>query len=140
MGGAGDTRVSPSPVSRTKGAIVSAREDLIDFVLQYGGRCRDCADEAGFCPQTGIGCGQRRKAVEFVLGAIEYGVKHGFVSGYTIIRDDEFHKGTVERCIAVAEAERKKHDTGSGFDNQPAHAAAFAIRSRLRSLIKEDGE
>jgi hypothetical protein len=57
----------------------------------------------------------------------------------SIIRDDENHKATVERCIAVAEAERKKHDTGSGFDNQPAHAAAFAIRSRLRSLIKEDG-
>jgi len=61
-------------------------------------------------------------------------------AGYTIIRDDENHKATVERCIAVAEAERKKHDTGSGFDSQPAYAAAFAIRSRLRSLIKEDGD
>lgn len=126
---------------------MSAREDLIDFVLQYGGRCRDCADEAGFCPQTGIGCGQRRKAVEFVLGAIEYGVKHGFVSGYTIIRDDENHKATVERCELAAYStpayvigalevdENGIMKPGSIYDQ-----GRYDARLSIRSLIKEDGE
>lgn len=58
---------------------------LIDFLINYGGHCRDCADEDGFCPRTGIGCGQRRKAVEFILGAINYGAKHGFAAGYRLI-------------------------------------------------------
>lgn len=66
-----------------------ARDELIDFLVNYGGRCRDCADEDGFCPQTGIGCGQRRKAVEFILGAIDYGTKHGFAAGYRLIGPDD---------------------------------------------------
>lgn len=77
---------------------MSTRDGLIDFLVNYGGRCRDCADEDGFCPQTGIGCGQRRKAVELILGAIDYGTKHGFAAGYRLIGPGELDRETIERC------------------------------------------
>lgn len=62
-----------------------ARDALIDFLVKYGGRCRDCADEAGFCPRSGIGCGQREKAADYFVSALEYGSEHGFAGGYKLI-------------------------------------------------------
>ena len=51
------------------------------YVLRYGGMCRDCADENGTCPISGIVCDgdQRRKMVRRTLEALEYGSKHGFI-------------------------------------------------------------
>ncbi len=53
--------------------------EIIDYVVRYHGGCRDCADEDGVCPRDGIACGRRRKAAEFVLEALSYGLKHGFI-------------------------------------------------------------
>lgn len=102
-----------------------AREDFINFLVNYGGRCRDCADEDGFCPGTGIGCGQRRKAVEFILGAIDYGTKHGFSHGYQIIHRDENHGPTLER----AKAECDRIDNECGMEAGLAAACSDAIRA-----------
>lgn len=44
---------------------------------------------------------------------------------------------TIEECAKVADAELAKHNTGSGFDSQPAYSAAFAIAAAIRSLGKE---
>ena len=52
----------------------------IDYVASMGGKCRDCADENGICPGTGLPCAGKRLAIQYVLDAIEYGVKHGFVA------------------------------------------------------------
>lgn len=51
----------------------------VDYVWRYGGRCRDCADENGICPLSGLPCGEARKAIEWVIGAINYGLKNGFL-------------------------------------------------------------
>lgn len=55
----------------------------VDYVLQFGGLCRDCADEAGVCPRSGLPCGGQRKSVEWVLHALGYGLTHGFVPALT---------------------------------------------------------
>lgn len=73
------------------------KEALIDFLVNYGGRCRDCADENGFCPRTGVGCGQRKQAAIFFVAALEYGSKHGFAGGYTLYSAE---------TVAALEAER----------------------------------
>lgn len=120
----------------------AARDKLVDFLVQYGGNCRDCADEDGFCPQTGIGCGQRRKAVEFVLGALEYGSKHGFAAGFSIVHKDEIHAPSVERAIAVALAHIQQPgmtDNPAYVHFEPADAMAKKIAAALRELMKEVG-
>lgn len=88
---------------------MSAREKLLDFLVAYGGFCRDCADECGICPQTGIGCGERRKASEFILRALEYGSKHGHTAGYTITSPEErdaVRGDVLEEAARVAEKRR----------------------------------
>lgn len=52
----------------------------VDYVARYGGTCRDCADEAGVCPSSGLPCQNKREAIRYVLEAIQYGVRNGFVS------------------------------------------------------------
>lgn len=71
------TRAEPSE----EGAHVPITGEVIRYVQRYQGRngCRDCADEAGFCPSTGIGCGESDKAIRFVLEAVNYGVSHGYL-------------------------------------------------------------
>lgn len=51
-----------------------ARSKLIDYVLGYGGRCRECADNDGICRGSGLPCkpDQARKAVEHVLAALAF--------------------------------------------------------------------
>jgi hypothetical protein len=51
----------------------------LDYVNQFGGNCRDCADNRGVCPNSGLPCAESRKAILWVVGAINYGVKHGFL-------------------------------------------------------------
>lgn len=56
--------------------------DIIEYVAQYGGRCRDCADEDGICPSSGLACDTHleRKAIAHVLRAVSYGINRGYVS------------------------------------------------------------
>jgi hypothetical protein len=55
-------------------------KDHTYYVSRWGGNCRDCADENGVCPNSGLPCGDASKAIEHVLKALEYGVKHGYIS------------------------------------------------------------
>lgn len=52
----------------------------VDYVLRYGGRCRDCADRDGVC-ETGLPCGvgDAAKVIRHVIGALNYGRSHGFL-------------------------------------------------------------
>jgi len=49
------------------------------YVRQYGGRCRDCADESGVCPNSGLPCANSTKAIQHVFDALAYGVNNGFI-------------------------------------------------------------
>lgn len=74
-------RRSPTP----EGWVLAAgtwRGDVASYLLHYGSRCRDCADEDGVCPASGLPCEvpAALKAVEHVLAAITYGVRQGFLS------------------------------------------------------------
>lgn len=53
----------------------------LDYVMQHGGRCRGCADHDGICPGDFMPCdtGTKRSAVAWVIGALEYGRKHGYI-------------------------------------------------------------
>lgn len=56
----------------------------VNYVLAYGGRCRDCADNAGDCPVSGLPCDGREKAVRYVVEAIAYGVRNGFIEPFEV--------------------------------------------------------
>lgn len=66
-----------------KDLITLPREDaedaLIFYVLRFGGRCRDCADQSGVCPTSGLPCEGADKAVRHVLNALRYGIENGFI-------------------------------------------------------------
>lgn len=57
------------------------REKLVHYVLRYGGACRDCADEDGLCPHSGVPCDAdiQRVIIMKTLDALEYGITHGFI-------------------------------------------------------------
>lgn len=59
-----------------------ASKDTIDYVMRYGGRCRDCADENGTCPHSGLPCDTdaASKVIGFVLRAVDYGRRHGYLT------------------------------------------------------------
>lgn len=59
---------------------IPVTQEVIDYISRYGGFCRDCADERGICPQSGLPCDDRTKAIRHVLKAFNYGVKHGFLN------------------------------------------------------------
>lgn len=59
-----------------------ASEQVVSYVLRYGGRCRDCADEDGICPTNGIPCEPevKRAVINHTLKALGYGISHGFIA------------------------------------------------------------
>ena len=54
-------------------------KSVVNYVLRYGGMCRNCADEDGVCPSSGLPCENADKAVEHVLSALNYGINHGYI-------------------------------------------------------------
>lgn len=84
---------------QTAPALIPNDQETVDYVLRYGPRCRDCADENGVCPSSGLPCGNGGKAVRHVIAALNYGLKHGF------LRPDE--------PAAPANAERLALDDGA---------------------------
>jgi|GEM_PF-5827712 len=56
-------------------------KQTIDYVMRYGGHCRDCADEDGICPRDGTPCepAPKRAVIEHTLKALEYGMSRGFI-------------------------------------------------------------
>lgn len=56
-------------------------DEFISYAMRYGGMCRDCADEDGICPHSGIPCDPdlSRKVMAKALQAWRYGVDHGYI-------------------------------------------------------------
>lgn len=72
-------RAAPQPATADAVDALPDEKTCVDYVLQYGGRCRDCADENGVCPGSGLPCGGQRKAVTHVVQALRYGLQHGYL-------------------------------------------------------------
>ncbi|ANV24461.1 hypothetical protein [Agrobacterium pusense] len=53
-------------------------------------------------------------------------------------RESEARAAALEEAAKVAEAEYKRHCTGSGFDSQPARSTAHRILEALKALQSED--
>lgn len=55
--------------------------DLINYVGRYGGFCRDCADNDGACPLSGMPCDpkQQTAVIKHTIEALKYGIEHGFI-------------------------------------------------------------
>lgn len=60
--------------------LIPETNEIVRYVARYGGMCRDCADEHGICPRNGMACSDSEKAIRHVIGALNYGFKHGFIS------------------------------------------------------------
>jgi hypothetical protein len=58
---------------------IQVTQGLIEYVRRFGGRCRDCADERGICPSSGLPCANPEKAINHVFRAYNYGIKNGFI-------------------------------------------------------------
>lgn len=54
---------------------------VVAYVGRYGSRCRDCADEFGICPSSGLPCDPdvADRAIRHVLDAVRYGLTHGYL-------------------------------------------------------------
>jgi|GEM_PF-5916824 len=52
--------------------MIQVTNEVVDYIGRYGGFCRDCADENGVCPSSGLPCAGRDKAIRHVLNAYTY--------------------------------------------------------------------
>lgn len=101
--------------------------DIVGYVARWGGNCRDCADENGVCPNSGLPCGGARKAIEHVINALQYGVLHGYVSNPLTERTE-----TDEACrFALWWSHKRKTFT-------TARQAAWAAWASARSKTPND--
>lgn len=82
----GDPRLKPAhtpvaPVSPDATGAAQTFDQIVSYVLRYGGKCRDCADVDGICPNTDMPCGFELKTavIKHTLKALEYGMSHGFI-------------------------------------------------------------
>lgn len=73
---------------------IEVTNEVVSYIARYGGRCRDCADEHGVCPTSGLPCEGYIKAIRHVLEALNYGVSKGFLVTHTApderIREEPF--------------------------------------------------
>lgn len=58
---------------------IPCTQEVIDYVSKYGGKCRECGDNVGVCPHSGLPCGGSKKAVRHVIQALNYGLANGFI-------------------------------------------------------------
>ena len=89
--------------------------DAIKYAKNYGGHCRDCADNDGICPQTKLPCGEKDEAIRRVLTAILYGEKHGYLRNRPA--KDGFVSVPVEPFVVRHYiADERPSIKGNGFD------------------------
>lgn len=124
----------------------------VSYIDRYGGRCRDCADEGGVCPNRGLPCADSTKAIRFVLDALAYGINHGYINvprttqpaqvaqGDALPREDFAWMVVQEAC----ETEPADEDDPECIrilrrDLKSAVLAAFLREDDARSQAKEGG-
>lgn len=95
--------IPPSNAGGEGREVLALRTALVDYAMHYGPRCRECADHDDICPMSGMACGERRKATEFVVDALIYGATHGYCpSSLTRAREnaDDRAPALVEAAVA----------------------------------------
>ncbi|XAI96541.1 hypothetical protein [Microcystis phage Mae-JY35] len=62
-------------------AVEGVKGEPVAYVARYGGRCRDCADNDGICPTSGLPCNVEdcNKAISHVIKALTYGIAQGYI-------------------------------------------------------------
>lgn len=63
---------------------ISTSKELLNYVTRWGSKCNECADHNGTCPTTGISCDNKEKAIQHVIGAINYGINNNFLNSDSI--------------------------------------------------------
>jgi hypothetical protein len=122
------------------------------YVLRFGGKCRDCADQEGVCPASGIPC-DGTKAVNSVLEALTYGFTHGHIDPPAAWNrrppQDAGMRERVARIVdpgawtkhdrMLVEARRGVYDDGVPMDQRQADdLASDAAGLLVSSLAKAD--
>lgn len=105
-----------------------------DYVMAYGGRCRGCADENGVCPTSGLPCtsADARRAVAWVLGAIRYGVTHGFIASPLALGGKD-----LERALANPDLIHLNMLRGGIAKPSPAQMGHLYRGDEARQLVDE---
>ncbi len=76
---AADALSSPEP-GGSEFVPIPLSDEVVSYVARYGGMCRDCADEAGVCPNSGLPCDDDGdKAIRHVIKALNYGFGKGYL-------------------------------------------------------------
>jgi hypothetical protein len=122
-------------------------EEHAGYIKRYGGRCRDCADENGVCPSSGLPCGGADKAIRHVLGALAYGVNHGFVSRPVVAphpsaqpAEPKERKPPAIKGAWIDGGYVIVTPAGSGPDKAPAVKAAILAHFGIQEQPKESKE
>lgn len=70
--------IDMSQLGITRGSPIPHSDILIDRIIGYGGRCRECADNDGTCEGSGLPCDvpDARRAIRHVLDAKSYYDQH----------------------------------------------------------------
>ncbi len=99
----------------TERETIPLTDDVVRYVSRFGGRCRDCADEAGVCPGSGLPCDSPDKAIRHVIAALNYGFGNGYLPPAALAQPDPLTEtsGRVDGS-SVAES------TGAGPDGPGA--------------------
>lgn len=125
------------------GELLPETHELVDYIAQYGGRCRDCADEVGICPGSGLPCDNATKAIRHVLKAINYGVANGYLPDPrpTVITDaevtDEMVDRAMDRAAWKAKATPAEYEGGGLIDPGMSPEEADEINGQLRTEMRE---
>lgn len=71
----------PAPEPGYEAEPVAITDEVVRYIARYGGMCRDCADEDGVCPASGLPCepDDCDRAIRHVLRALSYGQRHGYI-------------------------------------------------------------
>jgi hypothetical protein len=106
------------------GALTPTKE-RIDYVARFGGMCRDCADEGGVCPGSGLPCDAPDKAIRSVMEALRYGYAHGYLALSTPPASQE-GEGSITSCADTCadRASQLRPETEALPDDYSALAAA----------------
>lgn len=127
-----DCRLSSTIPSPASDGAIRVTDEIVDYIARYGGACRDCADEDGVCPHSGLPCADRDKAIRHVLSALNYGIVHGFIS--THAGDAAKESGGVLAVLKEALAFYDKQD-------RPHAPGEAALLDKIQSIVssKSDG-
>jgi hypothetical protein len=120
-----EIQAAPEPIKVTN--------ELVHYISRYGGRCRDCADEDGVCPTSGLPCEGAAKAIHHVLNALNYGVSNGFLPASPISSPPD---GKLVRMREALEAILLCHKEGGLLDSVDNDGEHYTSQALIDAIAK----